>query len=295
MCSLRPTRTRSGCHPGRSVGHPSSPCRVVKGHHPSGRASRARRECRRNASPAPATTTMIRTAVIREPQAPSQAATAVSRCRGRRRALVDLLELDFHVGHVLEALVRLLAQAAQDQLVQVLRQVRPRSRSVASAARASTAAERLGPRASCEGSPSGHHLVEQAPEGEDVAARVDLAARRLLRRHVARRARDRPRPAHEGSGRFLCQRVRARRSLLSVSMSLARPKSRTLTHALGRHDHVGGLQVAVDDAGRVGAARASAIGIAMRSTSKSRIRERMSASSVLPGTYSMTMKSDAVR
>jgi hypothetical protein len=31
-----------------------------------------------------------------------------------------------------------------------------------------------------EGRPAGRHLVQQAPEGEDVAARVDLLAERLL-------------------------------------------------------------------------------------------------------------------
>ena len=69
----------------------------------------------------------------------------------RRQCRIDPLQLLRHVGHELARRLGLLLQQSR---------------------------QHLGRRATPERPPARHHLVEHRPEGEDVAARVDRAARR---------------------------------------------------------------------------------------------------------------------
>ena len=109
--------------------------------------------------------------------------------------------------------------------------------------------EHLGARAAAERPSAGHHLVEHRSEGEDIAARVDRAARGLLRRHVRGRAGDRSRAAEP--------RLRVeRRDVLAAALvglrQLGQAEVQDLGDTLRRDHHVRGLEVAVDDAGGVG-------------------------------------------
>ena len=93
------------------------------------------------------------------------------------------------------------------------------------------------------------HLVEHDAEAVDIRTMVDRAAVQLLRRHVRRRARLRDRACLRGgvpqAGRRLTRQQRNRLRHAEVEHL-----HRTIPHDL----NVGGLQVAVDDAFRVGGA-----------------------------------------
>jgi len=114
---------------------------------------------------------------------PKATPTRRSHSRGRQsrvRLFLDLLQLDLHVEHVLEAPRGFLAKTSQDDPLQFLRHVGHES-----ARRLRLVlqerGEHLGCRAAPEWPPARHHLVQHGPEGEDVAARVHDSARGLLR------------------------------------------------------------------------------------------------------------------
>ena len=86
-------------------------------------------------------------------------------------------------------------------------------------------------------------LVQDRRGREEVGARVDLVAQDLLRRHVPRRAHDEPGP------RELACPSRATASS-SFGQGPGQAEVEEL-HAVRREEDVRGLQVAVDDAGRV--------------------------------------------
>ena len=119
---------------------------------------------------------------------------------------------------------------------------------------------------------------------------VDRLAARLLRAHVAQRARARSRP---GSWRASpCARCRRARSWRRRLEQLGEAEVEDLGVAVRRHDHVLGLDVPVDDAGLVRLLQSarrpgSAISIA---PSRSSSRAWISAFTVLPSTSSIAMK-----
>ncbi|MGC4120635.1 MAG: hypothetical protein QM765_39870 [Myxococcales bacterium] len=78
---------------------------------------------------------------------------------------------------------------------------------------------------------SGEQLVEHHPEGEDVGAAVGVRARSELGSHVARG------PGGDGAG---------------DALAVGEPEVEDARRALGGDHHVVGLEVAVDDAQRVG-------------------------------------------
>ena len=93
------------------------------------------------------------------------------------------------------------------------------------------------------------HLVENRAEGKDVRPRVDLLAFRLFGRHVGDGAENRALPVSMAGlhARLVADSRRGR-----LRRSLASPKSRILITTLVGHHDVAGLEIAMDDAGRVG-------------------------------------------
>ena len=106
--------------------------------------------------------------------------------------------------------------------------------------------ERLGGRVLLEGAASGEHLVEDRAERELVRAEVRRPSGGLLGRHVADRA-------HHGAR---LRRARGLRDGFVLGVAERRERLREaeveeLRAPLLRHDHVLGLEVAVDDSRRV--------------------------------------------
>ena len=103
--------------------------------------------------------------------------------RVRRLPRTPLLERRLHLGHRLKALAGDFAQAARHDLGRALRAPASGARLVAQdrahAPRRRVARERA---------LAGQHLVEHRAEAEDIRARVERLALRLLRRHVGHRA-----------------------------------------------------------------------------------------------------------
>ena len=102
---------------------------------------------------------------------------------------------------------------------------------------------------------AGDHLVDHAPQREDVAPVIGVLALDLLRRHVVQRSEDR---AGAGERRERRGWLRAvidwpPKPLTGDAFTLANPKSSSFTDGaapVASHDHdVGGLQIAVHDAG----------------------------------------------
>ena len=91
----------------------------------------------------------------------------------------------------------------------------------------------------------GHHFVEHRAEAEDVAARVDAAAVRLLGRHVRRRSE------HQAGVRQVPDRRHGARVAAERVEQLGEPEVDDLGVAVLGDHCVGRLQVAVDDAGLV--------------------------------------------
>lgn len=97
-----------------------------------------------------------------------------------------------------------------------------------------------------EGTAAGDHFVQQRAEAEDVGAGVYLAALGLFRGHVADCAED---------GALLGLRLQRARRLIFANRrdlgELGQPEVEHFDQAVFGHHHVAGLQVAMDNAGRM--------------------------------------------
>ena len=100
--------------------------------------------------------------------------------------------------------------------------------------------QHLDDRRSQKGGPPGHGLVQDRGRRKQVGARVDLGSPDLLRRHVARRPDDEARPREVGPG------LDGAGQLLRERPGEAEVED---LHAVGRDEHVRGLEVAMHDAG----------------------------------------------
>ena len=92
---------------------------------------------------------------------------------------------------------------------------------------------------------AGRHFVQHQPEREEVRSRVDLFAAQLLRRHVGQRADNAARVGQKRSGLELRRRRVSRRN---ARVGLDEAEVENLRSVRGQQD-VGGLDIAVDDAG----------------------------------------------
>ena len=135
------------------------------------------------------------------------------------------------------------------------------------------------------------HLVEHGAEAEDVAARIDRAAGRLLRRHVGGGPRDRPRQTQR---RIRLARERALVRAILATDALGQPEVEHLDGAVAADHHVGRLEVAMNDALRVrGAER-----VGHRDGDAQQLAQPQPAAGdgrveAAPATYSITMKSQS--
>ena len=164
-----------------------------------------------------------------------------SRNAGLRAALADPLQLTPEIGRVLPTVLGIFGQAFLDDVVERGRRhrlnLRDRLRLVpqdrGDERRLRRAGERLLPR---------RHLVEHAPEREDVRARVGVLPFQLLGRHVLERPEDRAllREVHLGRQGRQARLLRRRRH------RLRQPEVEQF-HAGLRDHHVAGLQVPVHD------------------------------------------------
>ncbi len=168
--------------------------------------------------------------------------------RGRRGSLfrVGLLpQLDQsqpHVRHVLSTAIRVLAQAARDQLVQLGWDAGSSSPDQLGVL-VQDCGERVRRGLSAKRRMAGQHLEQHATEREDVAARVDIQPSHLLRRHV-------PGGAEHGPG---LRRVHDRRGAETTRRrELGEAEIEDLDVVLPGDDHVLRLKVAVDDTLPVG-------------------------------------------
>ena len=178
------------CSPsGENVGSHSQPLSVVSGTSCGGGRPGARVR-RTSQVAADSTRIAARATPTRQPTPPARAWSGPRELL-RVRVLLDLLELELHVGHALVAPVGLLPQASQDDPLQVPRHVRghlARGLRLLPHHRRQRGRRRV-PR---EGPAPRHHLVEQRPEAEDVGPGVHVPAAGLLGGHVSHRPRDRP-------------------------------------------------------------------------------------------------------
>jgi hypothetical protein len=148
------------------------------------------------------------------------------------------------LGHLLESVAGLLREGARHDGFELGRGVRPqapqrRRRDVL------MLAEELALTLALERRPSGEHLEEDAAERVDIGAVIDLAgAAALLGRHVRRRS------DHQAAVRLL------RRRLVPEQLGDAEVEhdgALAALHLLVADEHdVIGLEIAVDDAARVG-------------------------------------------
>jgi len=92
---------------------------------------------------------------------------------------------------------------------------------------------------------AGRHFVQHQPEREEVRSRIDLFAAQLLWRHVGQRTDCAARVGQERTGFELRRR---RVSMRSARVGLDEAEVENLRSVRGQQD-VGGLDIAVDDAG----------------------------------------------
>ena len=171
--------------------------------------------------------------------------------RPRRFGLaVGLLEQEARVGDVVEPAGRVLDQAAAQDARDCGRQ--PRRQGLPLRLVLDHGGQDLRDRLAPERPPRGQHLVKHDAESPDVGALVHGPAPRLLGRHVGGGAEDEARlgpGVREGRG---LREIRRRPGGRVAGECLGEPEIEDLDLALRRHLHVGGLEVAVDDALLVG-------------------------------------------
>jgi len=175
------------------------------------------------------------------PSAPSTtiASTITTNVAGLGRGQRDVVERERQIGRRLEASVGPLLEAAHDDSRERAGNAGRNRRRLILEDRvrfldAGLGGERPAPR---------EHLEHDDAEREDVGARVDRAARELLGRHVARRPDD-----DAGAGRRGRQRRRVRDVARRVAAELRDPEVEDLDAPAVGHEHVVGLDVAVDHA-----------------------------------------------
>jgi hypothetical protein len=163
--------------------------------------------------------------------------TGGSRGSARVRSARDALQIDHEIAHRLIALGGILLDRLGDDRAQWLRYLHRQRLGLV--VHDGVHEVELG--GAVERPAARQHLVEHDAEREDVAARVEHAARDLLGRHIGRC------PDHGACTRVRCARVIGRRLL----HGLRQAEIRELRVPRTAYEHVGGLHVAMQHAGGV--------------------------------------------
>ena len=159
-----------------------------------------------------------------------------------RRGVPQRLEVEQQVLHHLVAPPGILAKRLVDDALQLRRHggIRARQRRLLALQHRGL---HVRPGDAHEGPPPGDHLVEHHAERPDIGARVHVLPARLLWRHVIRGTDER--------ARFGGERVRGAVRRGGRRDQLREAEVEDLHEAVRTDDHVGGLDVAMDDAGGV--------------------------------------------
>ena len=166
----------------------------------------------------------------------------------RFQVLLDLQQLVSNIEHRLVAAVQVFSQAAQNQSLEIARQVGhdlPWRRRL----RPQYGLECFDGRLAFEWARAGGHLIQRCAKAEDVAARIDLAADRLFRGHVRRGAR-----GAAGSTHAFATQIgdgRGPRVLFIDLRQLREAEVEHLDRAVVADHDVARLEITVDDAPRV--------------------------------------------
>ena len=162
-----------------------------------------------------------------------------------------LLEVQPGVRDVAQAPLRIALEAATKQAPEPRR--RPGREGLPVRLAGEHGGEHVAHRLALEEAPSGEHLVDENAEGPDVRPPVDRPAAGLLGRHVGRGAEDDPGGGPGvGEGRGLREVGGGSRPGTVARPRLGEAEVEDLDLPVGGHLHVGGFEVAVDDALLVG-------------------------------------------
>ena len=160
----------------------------------------------------------------------------------RGRVARQRLQRKREVGRGLEACRSVLLQAPRDDPVQRRGNQMLRCGDEIRRVLAEDGADGVGRRFALEGAPPGEHLVEHRAEGKEVGARIHRLAAHLLGGHVTHRAQHLTRVGIGGAGP--CRREPA----IDRSSLFGQTEVEDLRAAIGRHEDVRGLQIAMHDA-----------------------------------------------